>query len=135
MYSGPFTYLKKWLFPTHTTLVIIKFPANCGLPSFPINGYGQVYTDNTTVTMEGSRILLICSNDIIQHSIEEAHVIVCNPDGNWHPNPTNICLGTKTIVLYMHLDTIPWPCTLLTYVHYMYTYTHTYMLTSRLSLI
>ena len=71
--------------------------ANCGLPSFPINGYGQVYLDNTT--MEGTRVLFLCSNDI-QHSIEEAHVAVCNPDGNWQPNPASICLGYHCLGMY-----------------------------------
>ena len=68
------------------------FPANCGLPSFPRDGYGQLYLDNNT--MEGTRVLFICSNDV-QHSLEQAHVAVCicNPDGKWQPNPGNFCIG------------------------------------------
>ena len=54
--------------------------------------------------MEGTRVLFLCSNDI-QHSIEEAHVAVCNPDGNWQPNPASICLGNH-LIMFGHVYNI-----------------------------
>ena len=79
----------------------LTIPANCGLPVFPRNGYGQIYLDSNT--MEGARVLFICSNDV-QHSLEQAHVAVCNPDGKWKPNPGNFCSGMCTDAVHYHRE-------------------------------
>ena len=70
---------------------IYHFLATCDLPSSPRHGYGQVYIDNNT--MEGARVAFICSNNV-QHSLKEAHVAVCNPEGKWQPNPASFCSST-----------------------------------------
>ena len=60
---------------------------NCGPPSSPPNGYINPYTS----TVEGGRVTFACQNIHQKSPIEEVHTAVCNPNGNWEPDPVKLC--------------------------------------------
>ena len=82
------SYLPDQLIPGHLE--------NYSLPLIIVNEDGQVYLNNTTI--DGARVQFICSNDV-EHSLEQAHAAVCNPDGlNWRPNPANLYSGMCVLI-------------------------------------
>ena len=70
--------------------------AKSGLPLIRVNE-SEVYLDNATI--DGERVMFICSNDV-QHSFEQAHTAVCNPQGlNWQPNTANVYSGMCIVMI------------------------------------
>ena len=86
MYMHTIYIINTQLLPGHFIL------AESGLPLIFVNET-EVYLDNTGTTIDGARVIFICSNNV-QYSFEQAHTAVCNPEGlNWQPNLANLYPG------------------------------------------
>ena len=65
------------------------FVANCGIPTPIINGHVRPYTS----MVEGARITIICDDaQLVSPLIENSTTAVCNHDGQWEPNPYDVCI-------------------------------------------
>ena len=78
--------------------LIILLTANCGTPASPQDGYIHSYVS----TLEDSEVIITCLEE------NENKTITCDHEGNWMPNPTDICMndfqtGNDLCIIYTSL--------------------------------
>ena len=69
--------------------IFMWYVAICGHPPSPKNGYIVPYTS----TVEGARVMTMCTSDSLGLGENITSVSYCGPQGDWVPNPINICVG------------------------------------------
>ena len=68
--------------------IVCTHAADCGPVSSPPSGYVSPYSS----TLEGATVIFtyMCEN-VNEPTFLPDGTTVCNSDGNWEPNPANIC--------------------------------------------